>query len=204
MGAFMYVQELWKKKGADVMKFTQRIRAWEYRHNHAIVRLRRPTRPDKARMLGWKAKQGFSVFRVRIRRGGRKRIAHKGITFGKPKSSGITGLKLNKNHRAVAEQRLGNRMGGLRVLNSYWSNTDSVFTWYEVLCADPMHPAIRRDPRSNWVVNAVHKHREQRGLTSAGRKHRGLRNKGHGTSRLRPSVRASWRRNNTMRFLRKR
>jgi len=204
MGAFMYVNELWKKKGTDVLKFTQRVRAWQYRHSHCIVRLTRPTRPDKARMLGWKAKQGFSVFRVRIRRGGRKRIAHKGITYGKPKTSGVTGLKLNKNHRAVAEQRLGKKFGNLRVLNSYWSNTDSVFTWYEVICADPQHPAIRNDPRNNWIVNAVHKHREQRGLTSAGRKHRGLRNKGHGATRLRPSVRAAWRRNNRFHFLRKR
>merc|ERR1712000_298156 len=126
-------------------------------------------------MLGYKAKQGFSVFRIRIRRGGRKRIAHKGITYGKPKTSGITGLKLNKNHRQVAEQRLGSKFGNLRVLNSYWSNTDAIFT---------------------WVVNAVHKHREARGITSAGRKGRGLRNKGIGSTRLSPSVRAAWRRNN--------
>merc|ERR1712000_623073 len=127
-------------------------------------------------MLGYKAKQGFSVFRIRIRRGGRKRIAHKGITYGKPKTSGITGLKLNKNHKTVAEQRLGSRFGNLRVLNSYWSNTDAIFTWYEVICADPQHPAIRNDPRNNWA----------------------------GSTRLRPSVRAAWRRNNRMHFLRKR
>jgi large subunit ribosomal protein L15e len=204
MGVAQYVSELWKRKGADVIKFSQRVRAWQYRHSHAIVRLRHPTRPDKARQLGYKAKQGFSVFRVRIRRGGRKRMAHKGITFGKPKTSGVTGLKLSKNHRAVAEQRVGRKIGNLRVLNSYWSNTDSVFTWYEVVCADPSHPAIRRDPRNNWVVDAVHKHREQRGLTSAGRKHRGLRNKGHLASRLRPSVRAVWRRRNAVRLNRKR
>ena len=204
MGVFMYVSELWKKKGTDVMKFTQRVRAWQYRHSHTLTRLRRPTRPDKARMLGWKAKQGFSVFRIRIRRGGRKRPLHKGITCGKPSTAGVVGRKLVKNYRSVAEERVGRKLGNLRVLNSYWSNSDAIFTWYEVICADPQHPAIRNDPRSNWVVNAVHKHREQRGLTSAGRKHRGLYNKGHGANKLRPSVRAAWRRNNRMVFLRKR
>ena len=204
MGAFMYINELWKKKSSDAMRFIGRIRSWEFRNQHAIVSLRRPTRPEKARMLGYKTKNGFSIFRVRVRRGGRKRPFHKGITYGKPKTSGVTGLKLTKNHRVVAEQRLGKKFGNLRVLNSYWVNADSTFAWYEVICVDPHCKTIRNDPRVNWAVNAVHKHREQRGLTSAGRKHRGLRHKGHASSKLRPSVRAAWRRNNKMEFWRKR
>lgn len=55
----------------------------------------------------------------------------------------------------------------------------------------------KQDPRINWIVNPVHKHRELRGLTSAGRKHRGLHHKGH-TSKLRPSRRATWKRNNSL------
>ena len=163
MGAFMYMNELWKQKSSDVMRYVLRVRAWEYRHQHTIVRLRRPSRPEKAHMLGYKSKQGYAVFRVRIRRGGRKRPVHKGITFGKPKTSGVIGLKLNMNNRAVAERRLGKQFGNLRVLNSYWVNQDSTFKWYEVIAVDPMHHAIRRDSRINWIVNAVHKHREQRG-----------------------------------------
>lgn len=34
-----------------------------------------------------------------------------------------------------------------------------------------------QDPRINWIVAPVHKHRELRGLTSTGQKYRGLRNK---------------------------
>jgi len=198
------INNLWKKKASDVMRFVQRVRSWEYRHQHAIVRLRRPTRSEKARALGYKAKLGYAVFRVRIRRGGRKRPFHKGITYGKPKTAGVTGIKLQKNKRVVCEQKLGKSYGNLRVLNSYWVNSDSTFTWYEVIAVDPMHKVIRRDPKINWIVNAVHKHREQRGLTSAGRKHRGLRHKGHLTNKLRPSVRATWRRNNRVIFWRRR
>ena len=62
----------------------------------------------------------------------------------------------------------------------------------------PLHAcALGQDPRINWIVNPVHKHRELRGLTSAGRKHRGLRHRGHATNKLRPSRRATWKRNNS-------
>ncbi|EAY90894.1 hypothetical protein OsI_12507 [Oryza sativa Indica Group] len=57
MGAYKYVSELWRRKQSDVMRFVQRVRCWEYRQQPAIVRLTRPTRPDKARRLGYKAKQ---------------------------------------------------------------------------------------------------------------------------------------------------
>ena len=42
------------------------------------------------------------------------------------------------------------------------------------------------------------RHRELRGLTSAGKKFRGLRHRGHATNKLRPSRRATWKRNNSL------
>eukprot|EP00759_Apiculatamorpha_spiralis_P022276 PhF_6_TR26576/c0_g1_i1/m.38454/K02877/RP-L15e, RPL15; large subunit ribosomal protein L15e len=130
MGAYTYMNELWKKKGSDVMTFVQRVRAWEYRHQKRIVPITRSTRPEKARRLGYKKKDGYCLFRVRIRRGGRKKPVHRGITFGKPKTAGVLGRKLVKNTRVVAEQRVGNKFGNVRVLNSYWVNQDSVFKWF--------------------------------------------------------------------------
>lgn len=62
IGAYKYVSELWRKKQSDVMRFLQRVRCWEYRQQSSIVRLTRPTRPDKARRLGYKAKQVFFFF----------------------------------------------------------------------------------------------------------------------------------------------
>lgn len=62
-----------------------------------------------------------------------------------------------------------------------------------------VHPngfPVLQDARINWICNPVHKHRELRGLTSAGKAYRGLRVKGHGANKLRPSVRATWLRNN--------
>ncbi|CAL9168267.1 hypothetical protein C4D60_Mb09t22310 [Musa balbisiana] len=198
LGAYKYVSELWRKKQSDVMRFLQRVRCWEYRQLPSIVRVTRPTRPDKARRLGYKAKQGYVIYRVRVRRGGRKRPVPKGIVYGKPKHQGITQLKFQRNKRSVAEERAGRKLGGLRVVNSYWVNEDSTYKYYEIILIDPAHSAIRNDPRINWICKGVHKHRELRGLTSAGKKYRGLRGKGHLHHKARPSRRATWKRNQTL------
>jgi reverse gyrase len=58
MGAYKYMQEIWRKKQSDVMRYLQRIRTWQYRQLGRIHRCPRPTRPEKARRLGYKAKQG--------------------------------------------------------------------------------------------------------------------------------------------------
>lgn len=92
-----------------------------------IYRVVHPTRPDKAKRLGYKAKQGFVVYRVAVRRGGRKRPIFKGIVYGKPKHQGITQFKFARNLKSVAEERVGRKFGGLRVLNSYWVNSVSTF-----------------------------------------------------------------------------
>ncbi|KAK6132209.1 hypothetical protein DH2020_034029 [Rehmannia glutinosa] len=196
--AYTYVSELWKKKQSDVMRFLLRVRCWEYRQLPAVVRVTHPTRPDKARRLGYKAKQGYVIYRVRVRRGGRKRPVPKGIVYGKPTNQGVTQLKFQRSKRSVAEERAGRKLGGLRVLNSYWINEDSTYKYFEVILIDPAHTTVRNDPRINWICNPVHKHRELRGLTSAGKKYRGLRGKGHLHHKARPSRRATWKRNQTL------
>jgi len=197
MGAYKYLEELWRKKQSDVVRFLLRVRAWEYRQGKKCVRVSRPTRTDKAHKLGYKAKQGYSIFRVAVRRGGRKRPNHVGMVHGKPVNQGINHLKFARNLRAVAEDKAGKHAGNLRVLNSYWVNQDATYKYFEVILVDPNHVSIRNDPRINWIVSPVHKHRENRGLTSAGRKSRGLRVKGHRANKhIGGSYRASWMRRN--------
>ncbi|KAG6851044.1 hypothetical protein H0H93_002936 [Arthromyces matolae] len=169
MGAYKYIGELYKKKQSDVLRFLLRVRCWEYRQLNVIHRASRPSRPDKARRLGYKAKQGYVIYRVRVRRGNRKKPAPKGATYGKPVRHGVNQLKPQRGLRSVAEERVGRRCGNLRVLNSYWVNQDGVYKYYEVILVDPSHKAIRRDPRINWISNPVHKRREARGLTSVGK-----------------------------------
>lgn len=66
--------------------------------------------------------QGYVIYRVRVRRGGRKRPVPKGIVYGKPTNQGVTQLKFQRSKRSVAEERAGRKLGGLKVLNSYWLN----------------------------------------------------------------------------------
>ena len=194
MGAYKYLEEIWKHKQSDLMRFILRMRTWEYRQLPAIHRCSRPSRPEKARKLGYKAKQGYVVYRVRIRRGGRKKPVRKGIINGKPKSQGVVGLKASKSLRVVAETRVGKKLGNLRVLNSYWVGQDATFKFFEVILVDPSHKAIRRDPKINWICRPVNKRREERGLTSAGKKYRGLRVKGVNDNKNRPSRSSNWKR----------
>ena len=98
----------------------------------------------------------------------------------------------------LLQERAGRYCGALRVVNSYWVGQDSTYKFYEVILVDPQHKAIRRDPRINWLCKPVHKHRELRGLTSAGRKNRGL-GKGHLRNKVRGGSRyANWKRHNTL------
>eukprot|EP00761_Pharyngomonas_kirbyi_P008637 gb/GECH01008649.1/.p1 GENE.gb/GECH01008649.1/~~gb/GECH01008649.1/.p1 ORF type:complete len:206 (+),score=24.72 gb/GECH01008649.1/:1-618(+) len=199
MGAYKFINEVWRRKQSDVMRFIFRMRTWEYRQLPRVVRCSRPSRPEKAHLLGYKAKQGFVVYRARVRRGGRKKKAPKGNTSGKPTSMGINHLKPVRNLQVIAEGRVGKVCSNLRVLNSYWVAQDARYKWYEVILVDPFHPAIRNDPKMNWICSPTQKHRESRGLTSAGRKSRGLRRKGYSVAgRKRPSKRAAWKRNNTL------
>lgn len=195
MGAYKYLEELYKKKQSDVLRFLLRLRCWEYRQLNVIHRASRPSRPDKARRLGYKAKQGYVIYRVRVRRGGRKRMAPKGQVYGKPASQGIAQLKFQRSLQSVAEERVGRRAGNLRVLNSYWVNEDSTYKYYEVILVDPSHKAIRRDARINWIAKPIAKHRELRGLTSAGRKNRGI---AKGSRYNKTPVHRAWKRNNAL------
>ena len=197
-GAFKYLQEIWRKKQSDTVRFLLRVRCWEYRQLPVIHRASRPSRPEKARNLGYKSKQGFCIYRVRVRRGSRKKQLSKGINWGKPRNCGINAHKWRRNLKSKAEERVGRACGGLRVLNSYWVAQDAMYKYYEVIMIDPHHKAVRRDARINWICNPVHKHRELRGLTAAGRKGRGLNVRTHGTSKLRPSRRATWKRQNSL------
>merc|ERR1711898_52230 len=179
-----------------------RVRCWEYRQLPAIHRMGHPTRLDKARAVGFKQKQGYVVYRVRIRRGGRKRAVHKGTVYGKPVHQGIRKLKKARSHRSVAEEKIGRRCSNLRVLNSYWVGQDAAYKFFEVIMVDPAHTAIKKDPRINWIVSEKQNKRELRGLTSAGKKYRGLRQKGYRSHNRRPSVRGAWKRRNTQKLRR--
>ena len=164
MGAYKYMTELYRKKQSDVMRYLLRVRCWQYRHLTKVHRAPRSTRPDKARRLGYKNKQGrfiaintifhmmtygfhappsyfingdtyplltdiyneypfmrndcltlintmfklieigYVIYRIAMRRGGRKRPVAKGCPYGKPKTSGaVKEQKPERNLQSIAE-----------------------------------------------------------------------------------------------------
>lgn len=186
--AYKYVARAWKRPEASFVKELMWQRLIKWRRQPVVLRIERPTRIDRARKLGYKAKQGFVVARVRVRRGGLKRTRPK--AGRRPKRMGVAKLKLAKSLRLVAEERAARKFPNLEVLNSYWVWEDGRFKWFEVIMVDPNHPVIQSDKDVNWICEKVHRGRVFRGLTSAGKEVRGLRHKGRGAEKVRPSRKA--------------
>ncbi|MEM2202497.1 MAG: 50S ribosomal protein L15e [Candidatus Bathyarchaeia archaeon] len=187
--AYKYIAEAWKKPEESFVDELMRKRLIEWRKEPAIVRVEKPTRLDRARKLGYKAKQGFIIVRVRVRRGGlRKQRPRSGR---RPKRMGVKKYKPAKSLRLIAEERAARKFPNLEVLNSYWVGEDGRFKWFEVIMVDPHHPAVKADKDINWICQKQHKGRVFRGLTSAGKKVRGLRKKGRGAEKARPSRKAA-------------
>ncbi len=182
MGYYKYLKELWKKPG-EWLK--EKLILW--RKEPVVKRIERPTRPDRARALGYKAKQGFVIVRVRVLKGGRDRPRFR--KGRKPSKMGMLKYYPKKSLRWIAEEKAARKYPNLEVLNSYWVGEDGRFKWFEVILVDPHHPAIKKDKDIKWIAGKAHKGRVFRGLTSAGKKSRGLRKKGHKKSR--PSVNAN-------------
>ncbi len=161
----------------------ERLLSW--RRDHTVTRLEHPTRLDRARAVGYRAKGGYVIARVRVRRGGQNKRAI--IAGRRPKHKGILRMTLAKSLRRIAEERAAKHYPNLEVLNSYWVGEDGKQKFYEVILVDPVHPEILADPKIAWIADPPHKGRAYRGLTSAGTEGRGLRWKGKGAERYRPS-----------------
>ncbi len=160
----------------------------EWRKQPTITRIEKPTKLERARRLGYKAKQGFAVVRVKIRKGMRKRP--KPSRGRKPKKAGRY-FPPGKSLQRIAEERVQKKYINMEVLNSYLAGEDGKNKWFEVILIDRSHPAILNDRDVGRI--ALQKKRALRGLTSAGKKGRGLRKKGKGSEKIRPSIRAGGR-----------
>ena len=204
---YKYIGDFWKKRNSPEFKALMRQRIIQWRREGATERVERPTRLDRARALGYKAKQGYTIVRAKVRRGGRRK--KRPVRGRKSRNMGVNKITPKKSIKLIAEERVARKYSNLEVLNSYWVGQDGRHKFFEVILVDPQHPAIAKDPRTSWLSikeyrgddvfylkNPVHRGRVHRGLTSSGRKSRGLRNKGYGAEKIRPSLRSHGRRGN--------
>ena len=183
--AYKHMNEKWiegQQERSDIVR--NRLIVW--RKQGTTVKLDRPTRLGRARNLGYKAKQGYVIVRIMTGRGPREKPRPK--KGRKPSGMGVTKYTPQKSRRWIAEERVARKYPNMRVLNSYWVGHDPKWVWHEVILVDPSHPVIYNDPNINWICDPTHKGRVHRGLTSAGKRSRGLRKKGRGAEKVRPSL----------------
>lgn len=159
----------------------------KWRAAEAVSKIEKPSKIDKARMLGYKAKVGFVILRVRLKRGGRKR-ERMGVK-GRKSRKQTNRKTLKMNYRWVAEIRAARSYPTLEVLNSYSIGKDGKYYFFEVIMVDPTKPEIKSDRTIGWISRGSNKKRAERGLTSAAKKSRGMRSKSPNL-KVRPSLRA--------------
>jgi large subunit ribosomal protein L15e len=185
---YAYVRDAWKRPGASAVSELQWERMQAWRREGSVVRVERPTRIDRARSLGYKAKQGVIVARIRIRRGGRRKSRY--VRARRSARMGIRKMTSAKSLQRIAEERASVKFPNMEVLNSYWVGQDGRQKWFEVILVDRTHPSVRADPSLRWIGTPGHRGRAERGKTRAGRKGRGMQTRGYGTEKTRPSIRS--------------
>ena len=184
---YRYVAKSFRQTLGDEGAELRHERLLTWRRENTVTRLERPTRLDRARAVGYRAKGGYVVVRVRVRRGGQRKRAI--IAGRRPKRKGILRMTLRKSLQRIAEERAQKHYPNLEVLNSYWVGEDGKEKFFEVILVNPDSPDIQADPRIAWIAAPAQKGRVYRGLTKAGREGRGLLWKGKGAERMRPSQR---------------
>ncbi len=130
--------KMWKDNSSVL-----RERAIIWRKEDAITRIERPSRLLRAKRLGYKAKQGIIVVRMRVGTGGMRRQRPRGGR--RPKHLGVTRIKADDSMKTVAQRRVLERYPNMKLLGSYFLYKDGKHYWYEVILADPSHPRIVKD-----------------------------------------------------------
>ncbi len=165
-GMYQAIRERWKKPKENPNYRNLLIRL---RKQNVVKRVDKPTRLDRARSVGYRAKPGVIVAQTRVKKGGRKRPRWKGGR--KPSKMGQRRYYPSKSSRVRAEERSNRKFKNCEVLNSYLLAEDGKYRWFEVILLDKEHPQIKADEKYSKIINQ--KGRAYRGKTSAGRKSRG-------------------------------
>ncbi|MFA5357618.1 MAG: 50S ribosomal protein L15e [archaeon] len=173
MGAWKYIkanfQKQWKGGSDDDYNYgaMMKKRTLEYRRDErAVVKLEGPTNIPAARAIGYKAKQGIFVARVRVRKG--TGTHHRPKNKRRPKRQGQARLSRRKSVQGIAEERASKKFENAEVIGSYKIGEDGQKHYYEVVLADRNAPEIVSDKNFKWLLHGQ-QGRAERGKTFAGR-----------------------------------
>ncbi len=160
-----YMAATWNKMwklNTDELK----SKAIAWRTEHAIHRIERPSRLDRARKLGYKGKQGIILVRARVGRGGMRK--QRPVAGRRPKHLGVVHIKQGISMKQVAERRVLKRFPNMESLGSYYLHKDGQYFWYEVILVDPYHPSISNDKEMRRRLKAFAKIEARREIGSGG------------------------------------
>jgi len=132
---YKYHAQAWAEQDESYVGELMRQRAIQWRREPAIIRIERPTRLSRARALGYKAKQGFVIVRVRVRRGGLRKS--RPSSGRRPKRMGVKKHVPAKSLKLIGEERVARKFPNLKVLDSCWVWEDGRYKWFEVILIDP-------------------------------------------------------------------
>ncbi|MGI0006557.1 MAG: 50S ribosomal protein L15e [Nitrosotalea sp.] len=130
--------KMWKENSPEL-----RAKAIQWRKENALMRVDRPSRIQRARRLGYKAKQGIVVVRMRVGKGNMRK--KRPVAGRRPKHLGVLRIKPALSMQRVAERRVLERFPNMDLLGSYYVHQDGLYLWYEVILADIAHPRIVKD-----------------------------------------------------------
>lgn len=164
MGMYKYINKIWKKPIENIGD-SLRKRMIDWRASETVVRVDKPTRLDRAHSLGYKAKKGYIIVRVRVPRS--KKMREKPSGGRRSKHSGRKKV-LTKSFQWIAEVRANKKYPNCEVLNSYPLVSDGKYHFFEIILLD--REIVSKYPGMEWVKS--NRGRVYRGLTSSGKKSR--------------------------------
>lgn len=137
--AYSHMEAWWRDGSPDFRDWLRRA-AVSWRREPVVKRIPRPTRLVTARRLGYKAKPGVVMVRVRVRRGGARKP--RPTSGRRQKAMGSSKFTRAISLQTVAERRAVRRYPNLTVHESYHLYSDGMSHWYEVILMDHHHPAL--------------------------------------------------------------
>jgi large subunit ribosomal protein L15e len=138
MGMQKYLTQTWNNREKGDLQRHFRSVAIKWRREPAVYRVETPTRLERARSLGYKAKQGYVVVRVRIRKGGARKARPR--AGRRPRALGVTRFTRSMSLKRIAERKASKKYPNLRVLSSYYVWEDGTNHWFETIMRDPHNP----------------------------------------------------------------
>lgn len=167
MGLYKYIRNAWKKPKERIPHRQERV--IQLRREPAVLRVEKPTNIVRARQLGYSDVQGIFVVRVRVARG--MRMRRRIVKGRRPKRAGQR-MSAQKSAMRIAEERVCRVYRNCEVVNSYYVGEDGQNYWFEIILADRAHSRVLANKKYSHIVKQ--RGRAYRGLTSAGKRSRGL------------------------------